>query len=185
VSVISSGLCLPGASKSGDERKASSKAITPVDRREEIMLVAGPLFCIGSGKQVLVLSVLPWPAGPGRRKWGKETILVLRERSRTAPEGGREGGRESRRERESNLDGAEVRESEVEALADAVGGAVAVKLEHPALLLLLVGRGSGSMRCCRGRVAAESWTGRLLRLLFFLLDWGWDQEVVLRLVMLT
>ena len=129
----------------------------------------------------MVLSVLPWPAGPGRRKWGKETILVLRERSRTAPE----GGRESRRKRESNLDGAEVGESEVEALADAVGGAVAVKLEHPALLLLLVGRGSGSMRCGRGRVAAESWTGRLLRLLFFLLDWGWDQEVVLRLVMLT
>jgi len=65
---------------------------------------------------------------------------------------------------------------------------VAVKLEHPVLLLLRVGRGSGSgsMRCGRGRAAAESWTGLvLLRLLFFLLDWGWDQEVVLRLVMLT
>ena len=131
----------------------------------------------------MVLSVLPWPAGPGRRKWGKETILVLRERSRTAPE----GGRESRRKRESNLDGAEVRESEVEALADAVGGAMAVKLEHPVLLLLLVGRGSGSgsgsMRCGRGRAAAESWTG--LVLLRLLLDWGWDREVELRLVMLT
>jgi hypothetical protein len=103
--------------------------------------------------------------------------LVLRERSRTAAP----RGRESRRKRESNLDGAEVGESEVEALADAVGGAVAVKLEHPVLLLLLVGRGSGSgsMRCGRGRAAAESWTG--LVLLRLLLDW----EVELRLVMLT
>jgi len=88
----------------------------------------------------------------------------------TAPEGeGREGGRES------NLDGAEVGESEVEALADAVGGAVAVKLEHPVLLLLLllllvmVGRGSGSIRCGRGRAAAESGSGLLLLLLLLLL----------------